>query len=107
VRLLRHFISLAHARGARVLLSPPPLARSEFQRDRARIDTTWNALSALPVARLSRPEDYVFPDSRFWDTVFHLDRMARRDRTFLLAQEIEKAGMSRRLARESTRSELH
>ncbi|MDR2796803.1 MAG: hypothetical protein LBB80_00485, partial [Treponema sp.] len=47
----------------------------------------------IPV--ISRPETYCFPRDWFYDTVYHLNKEGRQQRTEALLRDMEQAGLFR------------
>lgn len=90
IRLLNDFNEFALSRGARVLLTWPPLVDVEFEHHKARIwklDQTLRKGLAFPV--ISKPEDYIFPMREMYDSAYHLRREGRRVRTYKLLSDLE------------------
>lgn len=78
----------------RLLYTWPCYPASEFRKNHEVIEATAADLHReLQVPILGRPEDMVFPDSLFFDAVYHLNARGRRSRTDLLVQQLRSAGI--------------
>jgi len=90
IPLLNDFNEFALQRGARVLLTWPPLVDEEFEKHKDKIwelDQTLRKELAFPI--ISKPEDYIFPMYDTYDTAYHFRREGRRIRTYKLISDLE------------------
>jgi len=87
VAALNRFARELETRGARLLLSFPPCPQSCYTAEAARRgERLFRRIQEQGAfALLGRPADFVFTDSMFYDTVYHLNRTGRELRTRLLA----------------------
>ena len=79
------FCSRVRSSGADCVLVFPALAQSHFTLNRPQIEKIASALSAA-VPAISTPDEWVYPDSWFFDTVYHASRAARQKRSERLGQ---------------------
>lgn len=90
IDLLNDFNEFALRRGARVLLTWPPLVEQEFERHKEQIWELDQALRkglAFPI--ISKPEDYIFPLQDMYDSAYHLRREGRSIRTQKLINDLD------------------
>ena len=88
--VLNKFYEYALHRGARVLLTWPPLVTEEFEQHREKIwllDQRLRKDLAVPI--ISKPEDYIFEMQYMYDTAYHLRREGRSIRTEALIRDLE------------------
>ena len=81
---LEKFRESSEGNGAAVLILSPSIAESAFKMNRAGIREVYDRIRAyggLGAIQKSTPEDYVFPDSCFFDTAYHLTGTCRETRT--------------------------
>ncbi|HEY9711851.1 MAG TPA: hypothetical protein V6C72_00175 [Chroococcales cyanobacterium] len=89
VKLLNNFARDAKARGATVLLVPPPLPDTVFERHAVEIATIYNGLKEqVRIPFIAAPERYEFPVGQFFDSYYHLRGSARQERSQRLSQDI-------------------
>jgi hypothetical protein len=79
------------SRGARVFMVPPPVARSYFDQNTPAIRGVVDALRKSTSMPMSDPGQYVFPDSLFFDYVYHLTKVGKHLRTDKVIQELMPA----------------
>ncbi|CAN5630760.1 hypothetical protein BH10CHL1_BH10CHL1_11860 [soil metagenome] len=82
--VLQNFATFAKQRGANTLFIFPPLAKTQFafKDNQAAIQQLYTLVKQLPgITVLGMPEDFVFPDQMFFDTVYHLRADGRTLRT--------------------------
>lgn len=83
---LRVFCAEAQQRGVRVLYAHPPYARSAYTQNQATISRLAKSVEAVPhLVVLGRPQDFVYDDSLFFDSVYHLNAQGRHRRSVHLA----------------------
>jgi hypothetical protein len=86
---LEAFTSKMQARGVQVLISYTPTTAGFYARHRKSIDDLHERLTAAGSLRvLGAPEEFVFPEQMFFDTVYHLNEDGRAERTRLLIRKI-------------------
>jgi len=81
---IERFRSRVRAAGADFVLVFPALAESQFKFNQAEIDKLAAGLTGIPV--VGKPEEWVYPDSWFYDTFYHASRQARSARSAHLGQ---------------------
>ncbi|MDR0723550.1 MAG: hypothetical protein LBF75_12320 [Treponema sp.] len=75
-----------------MILSYPSYEEASFAASAELIRTLEGILrEQIPV--ISRPETYCFPRDWFYDTVYHLNKEGRQQRTEALLGDIEQAGL--------------
>lgn len=85
------FYAYALDRGAQVVISSPPLFDEALISTPEEIQTFENALqAAVDCPVISAVDDYIFPRSLMYDTVYHCNEAGARERTLLLAKDIER-----------------
>ena len=90
IPLLRQFQDDMAARGVRVMVSYTPLEASFYGRYRDGIDTVEHEMRAAGLNVVSSARDYVYDESVFFDTVFHVNAEGRAMRSQRLAQDINQ-----------------
>jgi hypothetical protein len=75
-----------------VVVTWPAIARSSY--DAPRDAALLQELERMELPLISTPEEYVFPDTAFLDTPYHLKRGGRILRTQRLIQELCAAGQT-------------
>lgn len=88
VDLLATFSADMEARGVRVMVSYTPLLRSFYDQHQAGIDNVHRLLTQAGLTVPSAPADYVYDESFFFDTVFHVNAEGRVLRSERLAADI-------------------
>lgn len=88
VGLLAAFSADMEARGVRVMVSYTPLMRSFYDEHRAGIDNIHRLLTEAGLTVPSAPTAYVYDESFFFDTVFHVNAEGRALRSERLAADI-------------------
>ncbi|MGH9550903.1 MAG: hypothetical protein ACRD3W_16095, partial [Terriglobales bacterium] len=87
---LNRFAAFAQSRGATVVLIPPPIARTAYDFNRKTIDASYSTLrDQLHFPVLSEPQHYVFDNSLFFNTMWHLQGPGREERTTLILRDLE------------------
>jgi len=88
IPLLRRYQDEMAAQGVRVMISYTPLEASFYARYQAGIDGIEQAMRDAGLNVVSSARDYVYDESFFFDTVFHLDAEGRAMRSERLAADI-------------------
>lgn len=91
IQLLRNFRQEVEEQGAQVYLIYPAIAKSfwTFGKNRQVIETLNSTILQQNVMQpLTTPADAVWPDTMFFDTVYHLARQGRQLRSELLADRL-------------------
>jgi hypothetical protein len=81
---LAKFREYSEGNGAAVVILSPSIAESAFTMNHAAIREVYDRIrtyDGLGAIQKSTPEDYVFPDSCFFDTAYHLTGTCRETRT--------------------------
>lgn len=82
ISLLNDFNAYAKANGICVYFLYPNYPISEFNKNKNSIELLHNSfIRSLEIEVIGSPLDFVYPDSLFLDTVYHLDRNGRKLRT--------------------------
>lgn len=92
VTLLNEFTAKCNTIGVKVLIDYPSYPKTEFVgKNKIRINTldTQLRINLKNVVFLSKPKKYVFDDSLFYDTIYHLGREGREIRTNLFIEDLE------------------
>ena len=91
IKLLNEFAEFAKFKNIRVYFIFPCYPKSEFELNKVVIKKYENDLRReLEMPILNKPEDFVFADSLFYDTVYHLNKVGREKRTGLLIEILKK-----------------
>ena len=91
ISLLKDFSKKCKKRGVNVFISYPPYPRSEYVgKNKERIEALDLKLrNSLPdIGFLDKPDAYIFNDSLFYDTVYHLNKNGREIRTKKLIADL-------------------
>jgi hypothetical protein len=89
IPMIAAFAREMEARGVRVVMSYTPLMRSFYDQHTAPLQAVHEQLAAdLPGLVARPPQDYVFDENLFFDTVYHLNGEGREIRSALLAGDI-------------------
>lgn len=97
-QVLTEFISLAHLKGAQVVIVPPPVPEESYalRKDTInRIFAGWKNMQGAIL--LGTPQAYTFPKKEFFDSPYHLGARARCERTALLIHDLKGLILSLRL----------
>jgi hypothetical protein len=83
VRPLRSFVHRSRQNGADVVLLPPCIRQSDWDRWQEVYRKIWHGLAERlgRDAVLATPSMFVYPDGQFYDTAYHLKAEGRRART--------------------------
>ena len=93
IEVLNDFAKFVQHRGARVVMLPPPLARSAYDFNERHIETMYSLCRRnliFPV--LSQPSRYVFDNKQFFNTMWHLLAEGRQKRTQLAIEDLSPLG---------------
>lgn len=88
IPLLQQYQSEMAARGVRIMISYTPLERAFYERYREGLDGVEQAMRDAGLNVVSSARDYVYDESFFFDTVFHLNADGRALRSARLAADI-------------------
>ena len=94
VSILKVFSDECKKKGVRVYISYPSYPKTEYVgKNKERIDALDVRLrNRLPqIGFLNKPERYIFDDSLFYDTVYHLHTKGREIRTEMFIDDLKKA----------------
>jgi hypothetical protein len=87
---LNDFYQYAMKKGARVFYLFPDYPQSEYRINKNVIEQLESDIrSDLKIEVLGRPSDFVFPDTCFFDTIYHLNKKGRKIRTEKLIKVIK------------------
>lgn len=88
---LNDFYNYAKLKGVSVYFLYPNLASSEYAHNKEVIEKlSVDVSNNLKIEILNQPNDFVFSDELFFDTVYHLTKIGREMRTSKLIQMIRK-----------------
>lgn len=93
ISILKRFSKKCKKEGVRVFISYPPYPKTEYVgKNKERIDGLDQKLRAnlSNIVFLDRPSNYIFADSLFYDTIYHLHKKGRDVRTNLLINDLRK-----------------
>lgn len=91
IELINEFNDIAEKNGIKVYFLFPNYPNSEFQRNKIAIQKLEIDLKRdLKVRILNKPSDFVYNDTLFYDTVYHLDKTGRIMRTEKFIEIIKK-----------------
>ncbi|MBK0381864.1 hypothetical protein I5M32_02735 [Pedobacter sp. SD-b] len=90
-RLINQFNSVCKQKGAKLLISYVSYPKSEYKKNKKAIDDLNQLLHQKieNVPFINKPENYIFDDSLFYDTVYHLNREGRERRTTIFIKDIK------------------
>jgi hypothetical protein len=89
IPLIRQFSRSVREAGATPIVSFTSVKETFYSRNRAPLDSIHHVLSVAPELTVpSPPSQYAFPDSLFFDTIYHLNRAGRDMRSARLADDI-------------------
>jgi hypothetical protein len=89
IEALNEFYLEVLRRGARAVVSAPPLVNIEFEAHRERIEGLYQRLrDDLTIPIISEPANYTFHAMEMYDTAYHLLRESRRIRTHRLLNDL-------------------
>ncbi len=92
VRLLNAFGETCRSRGAKVFLLYPAITEHHAHENRTFLEAYDERLrTSLEIGFLCRPEEAAQADDTFYDTVYHLDRQGRAERTQRIIAWLEAA----------------
>jgi hypothetical protein len=82
IEILNNFNQFAQAKNVKVYFMFPNYPKSEYLNNKDAIELHYSdLLKHLNIPLISRPQDFVFDDSMFFDTIYHLNKEGRRIRT--------------------------
>ncbi len=91
ITLLNQLADFAHNHHFKVYWLYPNFPQSEYDINRSVIEKYASDISnELRIPILNSPQDFVFPDSLFFDTVYHLRRTGRKQRTEMIISILQK-----------------
>ncbi|WP_157687510.1 hypothetical protein [Pedobacter psychrophilus] len=90
-KLINQFEIECKQKGAKLLISFVSYPKSEYQKNKIGIndlnDLLHQKIDKVPF--INKPEDYIFNDNLFYDTVYHLNREGREKRTKIFIQDLK------------------
>lgn len=90
VYAIKEFVDSTRAIGANVYLFPPAFKKSSFTRQKDYIKRIEDELSKRGIPFVAFTERYALDDQYFYDTPYHLNLEGRRQRTNLMAEDIQR-----------------
>lgn len=91
IALLTSFETYTTAQGAQLIFMFPPMASSQFQHseNQAAIQTLYDAVLEIPnLTVVGSPAAYIYDDSYFFDTIYHLNAEGREIRSQQVIDEL-------------------
>ncbi len=95
IQLLNEFYQFCRARNIEVVFMFPAYAESEFKRNSEAILRLYDDLQKnlqIPIA--GTPQDFVFNDHLFFDSIYHLNRHGRELRTAKVIELLKRQSLS-------------
>lgn len=93
IQLINHFKQLIEAKQGRLLVTFPCLNHSGFQLTGQKIREVAEQFAKNQYTVLGNPEKYSFPDSLYFNSMYHLNKKGVDLRTTLLLQDLKKQGL--------------
>ena len=90
VKVINNFVKNIESKGAKIHLIHPTVARSVYEKNKAELvkfDKLQN--SQLTAKYISKIDDFVYPDSLYFDSFYHLNKAGLNIRTKKLIELIE------------------
>jgi hypothetical protein len=82
INLLNDFYFFAKNKGARVYFTYPPFPATEYRKSKSGLKfLQLQFKDKLKIPTLTTPENFIFKDEDFFDTVYHLNKEGREKRT--------------------------
>lgn len=92
IDILNNFVDEAEQKGVLVYYMFPVCPETDYASNREYISNYYHALKReLHCELLGNPEEFVLPDTMFYDTVYHLLRKGRSIRTQKIIQHLQRA----------------
>jgi hypothetical protein len=91
IKRLNQFAAMCREQQMRVFFSYPPMPETQYQESAPTVHKLHESLHkalASDVTIVNKPEDTVFPESEFFDTVTHLTESGQSLRSRALAREL-------------------
>jgi hypothetical protein len=110
IKEINDFYDYAKSKNVRVFFLFPDIAAFEYKKNEGAIrKLKLDMEKDLKVEILNSPEDLVYPDSCFFDTVYHLNKFGREERTKKMirliqnnADALNTIAISKKLCKETT-----
>jgi hypothetical protein len=91
IPVLNDFVDCAEKSGAKVFFVYPCYMYTAYRKNKDKIDSISDLLKRkMKATVLSALSDYVFPDDCFYDTVYHLTKEAKENRSQKLISDLKK-----------------
>jgi hypothetical protein len=87
---IREFIDYVNSRNAEFVLIFPCLMKTYYEEKYPLMLTVYDKLKRSGIKFNSTPKDYIFPDSYFYDSEYHLNGYGRKVRTLKVIDELQK-----------------
>lgn len=92
IETLNDFFDYANSIGAHVFFIYPNYPKSEYKKNKKIIDKLHqDLLDNLTIEILNTPQDFIFNDSLFFDSVYHLNKEGRNLRTIRLIELLKNS----------------
>ncbi|MFN8356358.1 MAG: hypothetical protein U0Y10_18015 [Spirosomataceae bacterium] len=86
---IEQFCGVAKQKGVQVFYVFPPYTASAFGQNQGTIQQIEHDFQTSPIRQLGKPQDYVYPDTLFFDSVYHLNAEGRKRRTLQLIRQLK------------------
>ena len=91
INALNQFIAEANRKGAKVYYTFPAYIESEYQLNKSVLEQYENQFKTqLKCPIINTPKTFVFPNTNFFDTAYHLDKNGREKRTKIMIQLLKE-----------------
>lgn len=90
-KVINSFDQFARTRGVSVVLLPPPLPQPLYDQNRELLTELygyWQKNLSVPV--LASPDRYTFSKQDFFNSLYHLNKNAREERTAMVVQDLKE-----------------
>ena len=89
-KYLSNFVKYAENNDTKVYLSFPCIPQTQYMKSINKIEEIYEIFQENKFNIISTPNQYVFPDNFFFDTVYHLNKKGRNIRTEIIIKDIKK-----------------
>ena len=89
-KYLNNFFKYVENNGAKAYVSFPCIPQTQYMKSLNKIEEIYEIFQENSFNLISTPNQYVFPDNLFFDTVYHLNQKGRNIRTKTIINDIKK-----------------
>ncbi|NIK92535.1 hypothetical protein GZ212_10280 [Mangrovimonas sp. CR14] len=105
IEILNDFFDYANSIGVHVFFIYPNYPKSEYKKNKKIIDKLHQDLmSNLLIETLGTPKDFIFNDSLFFDTIYHLNKEGRNLRTIRLIELLKNSASIQQCMKKITKT---